>query len=80
MVQTHRQDKNKGRHQPGKVFSDLMILVARASLCAPPERGRPSQREWMGVEPTVATSAVPTTDFEDRGAHRDTSTPKQTGA
>ena len=29
----------------------------------------------MGVEPTVATSVVPTTDFEDRGAHRDTSTP-----
>ncbi len=33
----------------------------------------------MGVEPTVAASAAPTTDFEDRGAHRDTSTPKSSG-
>jgi len=29
----------------------------------------------MGVEPTIACSAQPTTDFEDRGIHRDTSTP-----
>ncbi len=29
----------------------------------------------MGVEPTADTYAVPATDFEDRGAHRDTSTP-----
>jgi len=33
----------------------------------------------MGVEPTVAASVAPTTDFEDRGAHRDTSTPKSSG-
>lgn len=29
----------------------------------------------MGVEPTVACSAQPTTSFEDWGAHRDTTTP-----
>ena len=29
----------------------------------------------MGVEPTVDIYAMPATDFEDRGAHRDTSTP-----
>ncbi len=29
----------------------------------------------MGVEPTAARSARPATDFEDRGAHRDTITP-----
>lgn len=29
----------------------------------------------MGVEPTVDCSAQPTTDFEDRGIHRDTFTP-----
>jgi len=32
-------------------------------------------REWMGVEPTKAASAAPLNDFEDRGAHRDSSTP-----
>ena len=30
----------------------------------------------MGVEPTVACSAQPTTSFEDWGAHRDTTTPR----
>jgi hypothetical protein len=30
----------------------------------------------MGVEPTAARSARPATDFEDRGIHRDTTTPK----
>jgi len=29
----------------------------------------------MGVEPTVACSAQPTTNFEDWGIHRDTYTP-----
>ena len=29
----------------------------------------------MGVEPTMACSAQPITGFEDRGIHRDTSTP-----
>lgn len=29
----------------------------------------------MGVEPTIACSAQPTTYFEDRGIHRDTTTP-----
>jgi len=29
----------------------------------------------MGVEPTADIYAMPATDFEDRGAHRDTSTP-----
>ena len=29
----------------------------------------------MGVEPTGARCSRPPTDFEDRGAHRDTSTP-----
>ncbi len=29
----------------------------------------------MGVEPTAACSAQPATDFEDRGAHRDATTP-----
>lgn len=29
----------------------------------------------MGVEPTTDTLAVPVTGFEDRGIHRDTSTP-----
>lgn len=29
----------------------------------------------MGVEPTAARSARPATDFEDRGAHRDPTTP-----
>ncbi len=29
----------------------------------------------MGVEPTAACSAQPATGFEDRGAHRDTTTP-----
>jgi hypothetical protein len=29
----------------------------------------------MGVEPTAARSARPATGFEDRGAHRDTTTP-----
>ena len=33
----------------------------------------------MGVEPTAAGSAPPAADFEDRGAHRDTSTPKSSG-
>ena len=32
-------------------------------------------REWMGVEPTRATSAAPPNGFEDRGAHRDSTTP-----
>jgi hypothetical protein len=30
----------------------------------------------MGVEPTAACSAQPATDFEDRGIHRDTTTPQ----
>ncbi len=29
----------------------------------------------MGVEPTAACSVQPATDFEDRGAHQDTTTP-----
>ena len=29
----------------------------------------------MGVEPTAARSARPATGFEDRGIHRDTTTP-----
>ncbi len=29
----------------------------------------------MGVEPTLAASAAPTNGFEDRGAHRDSTTP-----
>ena len=29
----------------------------------------------MGVEPTADTYAAPATGFEDRGAHRDTTTP-----
>ncbi len=29
----------------------------------------------MGVEPTAACSAQPATNFEDWGAHRDTTTP-----
>ena len=33
------------------------------------------RREWMGVEPTKAASSAPLNDFEDRGAHRDSSTP-----
>jgi hypothetical protein len=33
------------------------------------------QREWMGVEPTKAASAAPPNGFEDRGAHRDSTTP-----
>ena len=33
------------------------------------------RREWMGVEPTAACSAQPATNFEDWGAHRDTTTP-----
>ena len=32
-------------------------------------------REGMGVEPTAAGYAPPATDFEDQGAHRDTSPP-----
>ena len=32
-------------------------------------------REGMGVEPTAAGSAPPATDFEDQGAHRDTTPP-----
>jgi hypothetical protein len=31
----------------------------------------------MGVEPTRATSAAPLTGFEDRGAHRDSTTPQE---
>ena len=34
------------------------------------------EREWMGVEPTRAGSAPPHTGFEDRGAHRDSTTPR----
>ena len=30
----------------------------------------------MGVEPTAARSARPATGFEDRGIHRDTTTPR----
>ena len=30
----------------------------------------------MGVEPTAACSAQPATNFEDWGAHRDTTTPE----
>ncbi len=33
------------------------------------------EREGMGVEPTAAGSAPPATNFEDWGAHRDTSPP-----
>ena len=29
----------------------------------------------MGVEPTAASFALPATDFEDQGAHRDTCQP-----
>jgi hypothetical protein len=29
----------------------------------------------MGVEPTMAASAAPINGFEDRGAHRDSTTP-----
>ena len=29
----------------------------------------------MGVEPTMAASAAPNNGFEDRGAHRDSTTP-----
>ncbi len=32
----------------------------------------------MGVEPTAARSARPATGFEDRGAHRDPTTPADT--
>jgi hypothetical protein len=34
----------------------------------------------MGVEPTAARSVRPATDFEDRGAHRDPTTPQATVA
>jgi len=34
------------------------------------------QREGMGVEPTAAGFAPPATNFEDWGAHRDTSPPR----
>lgn len=33
----------------------------------------------MGVEPTADAYAAPATGFEDRGAHRDTSTPMLRG-
>ncbi len=32
----------------------------------------------MGVEPTAARSVRPATGFEDRGAHRDPTTPADT--
>ena len=32
----------------------------------------------MGVEPTLAASAAPINGFEDRGAHRDSTTPTMT--
>ncbi len=32
----------------------------------------------MGVEPTLAAFAAPTNGFEDRGAHRDSTTPPTT--
>lgn len=35
------------------------------------------EREWMGVEPTAARSARPASDFEDRGSHRATTTPRE---
>ena len=38
--------------------------------------GAIARREWMGVEPTTARSARPVTGFEDRGIHRDTTTPE----
>lgn len=37
--------------------------------------GEGPKREGVGVEPTVAGSAPPTTGFEDRGIHRDTCLP-----
>ena len=81
MAEARGQKKNKSRLQPERSSATWLRVIAfdfaRAGLRPSPRR---SEREWMGVEPTVATSAVPTTDFEDRGAHRDTSTPKRTEA
>jgi hypothetical protein len=44
-------------------------------ICERLPRGKMRWREWMGVEPTRAGSAPPHTGFEDRGAHRDSTTP-----
>jgi len=33
------------------------------------------EREWMGVEPTEDVCSTPLNNFEDCGAHRDSSTP-----
>jgi len=33
------------------------------------------RREWMGVEPTMASSSLPINGFEDRGGHRVSTTP-----
>lgn len=41
------------------------------------KRNRQPSRECMGVEPTSACAAQPLTGFEDRGIHRDTSTPSR---
>jgi hypothetical protein len=32
-------------------------------------------REWMGVEPTMASLSLPINGFEDRGGHRVSTTP-----
>ena len=34
-----------------------------------------AEREWMGVEPTMASSSLPINGFEDRGDHQASTTP-----
>ncbi len=65
----------------------LGVLSSKARVCTGavitrqlkslrhPGRCMRLRREWMGVEPTRAASAAPLNDFEDRGAHRDSTTP-----
>ncbi len=52
-----------------------MEMKVEPHIVAEGRVARHDRREWMGVEPTVAALAAPTTDFEDRGAHRDSTTP-----
>ena len=57
-------------------YAVMGLLVFSCDLYPKSREIHEKEREWMGVEPTAARSARPATDFEDRGAHRDTTTPR----
>lgn len=64
--------------RPGGMVTARPVPASPGNAVSPnPSVARlaPGLRDGMGVEPTAASFALPATDFEDQGAHRDTCHP-----